>query len=152
MSRNFIALTALNLSILCSTTWAETISIVAITSKEFPFEGVDQLSGTDISLQILNLDSVDDIERRLSEGLPASEAEAKEIAQRRIAEIGQAKLDEDIRLAYLPLATMMSSSLDRYPAILFDGQAVVYGVTDIPLAIGYYQRWKTKQSKGERYE
>lgn len=152
MSRNFIALTALNLSILCSTTWAETISIVAITSSELPFEGVDRLSGTDISLQILNLDSVDDIERRLSEGLPASEAEAKEIAQRRIAEIGQAKLDEDIRLAYLPLATMMSSSLDRYPAILFDGQAVVYGVTDIPLAIGYYQRWKTKQSNGEHYE
>ena len=32
--------------------------------------------------------------------------------------------------------------VDRYPAIVFDGNAVVYGVTDIGEALRHYRKWK----------
>jgi integrating conjugative element protein (TIGR03757 family) len=40
------------------------------------------------------------------------------------------------------LAKAMQYGIDRYPAVVFDGQAVVYGVTDLQAAIGHYQTWR----------
>ena len=36
----------------------------------------------------------------------------------------------------------MQYRLDRYPAIVFNGQAVVYGVTDVEDAFHRYRRWQ----------
>ena len=41
------------------------------------------------------------------------------------------------------LAKAMQYGVDRYPAIVFDGQAVVYGVTDLKAALVHYQMWRT---------
>ncbi|MEA3275692.1 MAG: DUF1525 domain-containing protein, partial [Pseudomonadota bacterium] len=32
--------------------------------------------------------------------------------------------------------------IDRYPAIVLDGQAVVYGVTDVGEALRHYRMWQ----------
>jgi integrating conjugative element protein (TIGR03757 family) len=41
------------------------------------------------------------------------------------------------------LAKAMQYGINRYPAIVFDGQAVVYGVTDLNAARAHYQTWRT---------
>ncbi|MEA1890523.1 MAG: DUF1525 domain-containing protein, partial [Pseudomonadota bacterium] len=36
----------------------------------------------------------------------------------------------------------MQYGIDRYPAIIFDGQVVIYGVTDLETAFEQYQSWR----------
>jgi integrating conjugative element protein (TIGR03757 family) len=36
----------------------------------------------------------------------------------------------------------MQYGIDRYPAIVFDGHAVVYGVTDVQAATRIYEQWQ----------
>ena len=37
----------------------------------------------------------------------------------------------------------MQYGIDRIPAIVFDSQAVVYGVTDLSAALAHYQAWQS---------
>ncbi len=127
-------------------------TITAISADSRPFQGVDYLDKLDVSYSILNLDAVSQVERQLSNNLPADEAQAKAILDDRIARIGKSQLEEDIRAAYLPLASMMTYGFDRYPVILFDQQAVVYGVTDIPQAYDQYMDWLSVSQGGEGNE
>jgi len=41
------------------------------------------------------------------------------------------------------LAKAMQYSIDRYPAVVFDGEIVVYGVTDLTVALEQYRVWHT---------
>ena len=45
--------------------------------------------------------------------------------------------------AAMGLAKAVQYGVDRYPAIVFDGQMVVYGVTDLEAALQYYRAWRT---------
>ena len=100
-------------------------------------------------ITILSLDAVQSIQDQLSEGLPNDETLARALVQQKIAEIGRSKLEDELRTAYLPLGTMMAYGLDRYPVIIFDKQAVIYGMTDLSLAINRYRQW-LKDKKGRR--
>jgi len=127
-------------------------SIVAITSNQRPIDSVDW-NGTSPSenkpeITILSLDAVQSIQEQLSEGLPNDETLARASVQRKIAEIGRSKLEDELRTAYLPLSTMMAYGLDRYPVIIFDKQAVIYGMTDLSLAINRYRQWLKDEKRG----
>ena len=130
--------------------WADDVlwpnSVIVITSSQRSISNVAAKSIlSDDSLpdiEILNLDSVTDIEQRLGEGLPNDPELARTLVDQRIAHIGRTTLDTELRAAYLPLSTMMAYGLDRYPVIIFDRQAVIYGVTDLTQAIDQYRQWK----------
>jgi len=38
----------------------------------------------------------------------------------------------------------MQYGIDRYPAIVFGGEVVVYGLTDPNAALVYYQKWQAE--------
>ena len=120
-------------------------SIVAITSNQRPIQSVNWKSTSpsknNPEITILSLDAVQSIQDQLSEGLPNDETLARALVQQKIAEIGRSKLEDELRTAYLPLGTMMAYGLDRYPVIIFDKQAVIYGMTDLSLAINRYRQW-----------
>ena len=124
-------------------------TIIAITSDQRSVQPIDWNSlgypGYQAELSVLNLDSVQSIEQRLGKGLPNDEKRARAVIEERIAEIGRAQLDMQLREAYLPLGTMMAYGLDRYPVIIFDQQAVIYGVTDLAQAIDQYRQWREDQ-------
>ena len=139
----------------CQSVWADSRwpqSIVVITSDQRPVSGAESLTviaaSPSLDVQVLNLDAVTDVERKLSEGLPANSVQAQALVEQRIAEIGRSNLEAEIRKAYLPLATMMSYGLDRYPVIIFDRRAVIFGVTDLPWAISQYRQWLSKAREG----
>ena len=128
-------------------------SIVAITSNQRPIQSVNWKSASpsknNPEITILSLDAVQTIQEQLSEGLPNDEKLARALVQQKIAEIGRYKLEDELRTAYLPLGTMMAYGLDRYPVIIFDKQAVIYGMTDLSLAINRYRQWlKEKKRRG----
>ena len=72
--------------------------------------------------------------------------------QQRIAEIGQARLEEDLANAYKALATAMSYDLDRYPAMIFDEEVVIYGLTDVTQATQIYQDWLRDEQGSAAHE
>ena len=115
-------------------------STVVITSDQFPFSGVN-VSGVSPFYQLFNLDAVDRIEQRLGKNLPADEDKALALMKRRIAEAGQSQLNQELREAYQALILSMQYGLDRYPAVIFDQQVIVYGVTDLHAAIKQYRQW-----------
>ncbi|AFT67339.1 hypothetical protein Q91_1302 [Cycloclasticus sp. P1] len=84
----------------------------------------------------------------MSEGLPNDETLARALVQQKIAELGRSKLEDELRAAYLPLGTMMAYGLDRYPVIIFDKREVIYGMTDLSLAINRYRQWLKDKNGG----
>lgn len=128
-------------------------SIVAITSNQRPIQSVNWKSASpsknNPEITILSLDAVQSIQEQLSEGLPNDETLARALVQQKIAELGRSKLEDELRAAYLPLGTMMAYGLDRYPVIIFDKREVIYGMTDLSLAINRYRQW-LKDKKGRR--
>ena len=154
----FIKLLLVSISYIssCQFAWSESThwpqSIIVVTSDQRPVSGAESLSviapSPSLDVKVLNLDAVTAVERNLSEDLPADSVQAQALVEQRIAEIGRSNLEAEIRKAYLPLATMMSYGLDRYPVIIFDRRAVIFGVTDLPWAISQYRQWLSKAREG----
>jgi len=115
-------------------------SIVVITSDQFPLSGIT-VSGDTPPYQLFNLDAVDHIEQRFGKNLPADEDKALALMKQRIAAVGQNQLNKELREAYQALILSMKYGLDRYPAVVFDQQVIVYGVTDLYAATKRYRHW-----------
>ncbi|MBW9256636.1 MAG: TIGR03757 family integrating conjugative element protein [Candidatus Thiodiazotropha sp. (ex. Lucinisca nassula)] len=90
---------------------------------------------------VYRLDGIRRTEAKLSEGLPADPEQSKRLVQQRFQQLRQ-KDRTRMQRAAMGLAKAMQYGVDRYPAIVFDGQAVVYGVTDVQTAITHYQAWR----------
>jgi integrating conjugative element protein (TIGR03757 family) len=121
--------------------------IEVFTSAQYPLVKTDAkrvgsiLQG--LKITVYEIDGIQSVERDLSLNLPVEPQQSKQIALRRIQ-----SLDEQTRsrmqLAAQGLAKAMQYGVDHYPAIVFDGQAVVYGVTDLQAALAHYQMWRTE--------
>ena len=98
------------------------------------------LQGPEVT--VYEIDGIQAAERDLSLNLPAEPQQSKPIALHRIQ-----NLDEQTRSRMQASATALAKAMQygiyRYPAIVFDGQAVVYGVTDLHVALAHYQAWRT---------
>ena len=90
------------------------------------------------------LDGLDRFESSLSEGLPADVDVAKTEALRRIQQLDEARMARAKNTAF-GLAKAVQYGIDRYPAIVFDGEAVVYGVTDLAEAVDHYEAWRRER-------
>ena len=88
-------------------------------------------------LTVYRIDGLAHAQDQLSEGLPADEEAATEIASSRLAAHPDLKdrmmeAGQGLALAHLQYR------LDRYPAIVLDGTSVIYGVTDLAVAKRLY--------------
>lgn len=117
-------------------------STTVITTGDHPFSGLRRADDFNPPIQMVNLDAVLRFEERLGEFLPADEVQATALVRQRITLIGPKQLNIDLRAAYEAIVLSMLYGLDRYPAVVFDKQAVVYGVTDLSVALEKYQRWR----------
>ena len=133
-----------------SSLWPE--SVLVVTSDRHPVSAPDTLKSYIPKVTLLNLDSVSQIESRLSRGLPADEKLATDEFHWRVETIGKAQLESELRGAYQAVAAAMAYRLDRYPAIIFDGQLVVYGLTDLSQAIEKYRQWHLDAGEVTTYE
>ena len=126
--------------------------IVVITSDQYPMSnGIGNDRG-DFMIEVLNLDAVADFEQLLGSRLPANEKQALALVKQRIAKIGQSQLNTELHHAYQALSAAMSYGIDRYPAIIIDQQVILYGVTDLALAIKKYRQWVEASREEVTYE
>ena len=128
------------------------LRIVVITSDQYPMSnGIGNDRG-DFTIEVLNLDAVADFEQILGSRLPANEHQALALVKQRIANIGQSQLNTELHHAYQALSAAMSYGMDRYPAIIIDQQVILYGVTDLALAIKKYRQWVKASREEVTYE
>jgi len=119
--------------------------IEVFTSEKYPVIDTDGNGARDtlrgLKITVHKIDGIQSVERDLSLNLPVNPQAAKQIALHRIQ-----RLDEQTRSsmhsAATALAKAMQYGLDRYPAVVFDGEAVVYGVTDLTVALEQYRAWQ----------
>lgn len=117
-------------------------SALVVISDKYPVSMPDTFKSYIPEITLLNLDSVSQIESRLSKDLPVNEKLATAEFHRRVEAIGKAKLESELRSACQAVGAAMAYRLDRYPAIIFDEKVVVYGLTDLSQALEEYRQWR----------
>ena len=119
--------------------------IEVFTSEKYPVVEIDT-KGTGSNVQVLaitvyKIDAIQSVERELSRELPAAPRQSKPIVLQRIQNLDE-PARSSMRAAATGLAKAMQYGIDRFPAIVFDRQAVVYGETDVQAAHTHYQAWR----------
>ncbi|MCA9233338.1 MAG: TIGR03757 family integrating conjugative element protein [Planctomycetales bacterium] len=122
------------------------LNIEVFTSSEFSLTNQDErrLQGTSMALYFV--DGLEQIETTLSQDLPVQPERAKKEALHRIQQLDDDRMGP-AKNAAIGLARAVQHGVDRYPAIVFDQRAVVYGVTDLVEALDRYDAWQREQAR-----
>ncbi len=119
--------------------------IEVFTSTDLPITGGVAINldtaRSKTKLQIYELDGIQRIEADLSKGLTTNPKKSKRIVLQRIQQLGEVTRARMQRAA-MGLVKAVQYGIDRYPAIVFDGEVVIYGVTNIREALHQYQQWR----------
>lgn len=121
--------------------------IEVFTNNVLPVTGLEQTARRfpGERLKIFDLDAVATLEQELSVGLPADPAEAKRVAAQRMSTLTPDRVLHFAR-AYQGVIQAKRYGLTLFPAVVFDGgHSVIYGETDLVVAIGQYHAWKTSR-------
>ncbi len=117
---------------------ADTARIEVFTTAGTPIAGISAPA-----VRVYNLDAPALIEAEINSKLPRDPSTAHRYAQRTLK--GQwHEAAERLTQAYRGLLKGSQYGLEKLPAIVFDGRAVVYGITDLDQALGDYRRWKAR--------
>ncbi|WP_051301699.1 TIGR03757 family integrating conjugative element protein [Sedimenticola selenatireducens] len=122
-----------------NTLWVE---IFTTADREVQWEREAETGAVrNIDLQFYVLDGIQQFETQLSNNLSTDPDLSKQIALQRIQQLDEQTMAA-VQNAAVGLAKSMQYGIDRYPAILFDGEAVVYGLTDLNIALDHYRTWQ----------
>ena len=116
----------------------------APTIEVFTDSSLQTVSGNDHTTVYL-IDRIYKLQEELSIDLPADSESAKSLALQRFQRM-DTQLSRELENAAKGLVQATQYGIDRYPAVVFDGRAVVYGLTDIPAATQLYQRWQAESA------
>ena len=114
------------------------------TIEVFTNSSLQIVSGNDHTTVYL-IDRIYKLQEELSIDLPADSESAKSLALQRFQRM-DTQLSRELENAAKGLVQATQYGIDRYPAVVFDGRAVVYGLTDIPAATQLYQRWQAESA------
>lgn len=119
--------------------------VEVFTTTELPVTGEVAITSEAVhgekELHVYELDGIQRIEAQLSEGLTADPEQAKRVVLQRFQQLHEEDRAQMQRAA-MGLAKAMQYGIDRYPAIVFDGEVAIYGVTDVGEALRRYQQWR----------
>lgn len=125
---------------------AEPLRIEVFNTSGFPIRGKDDGRLQGVTVTTYAIDGLERFESGLSEGLPQDRAAAKAEALRRVQQLDDTRI-APAKNAAIGLAKAVQYGVDRYPAIVFDERAVVYGVTDLVEALDRYEAWQREQAR-----
>lgn len=97
------------------------------------------LNETDI--RVYWLDGILRLEAELSQHLPTDAQFAERAVLERLQPLDKDRRDRVAQSAKA-LVRVVELGIDRYPAIVIDGQWVLYGLTDLTAAVVFYRRWQ----------
>lgn len=97
-------------------------------------------------IHVYKVDGVALAESALSADLPMDANAARAEALRRIATLNAAAITP-LKDAATGLATASRYGIDRYPAMVINDTAVLYGVTDLSEALRHYDMWHARVAR-----
>jgi len=119
--------------------------VEVFTTADSPVNGETALNTQpayrEIEFHAYELDAIQRIEAKLSKGLTADPKQSKRVVLQRFQQLP----DEDraqLQRAAMGLEKAVKFGIDRYPAIVFDGEIVIYGIVDIREALHRYKQWR----------
>jgi len=119
----------------------ESLVIEVFTTSNRPVTLPAPAAHSGIDVSVVEVDTLERFNEGLSKGLPADLGTARPEVERRLAALqrdGMAALQRSA----VGLATATQLGVDRVPAIVFNKQAVVYGLTDVAEARRRYEAWR----------
>jgi integrating conjugative element protein (TIGR03757 family) len=122
------------------------LSIEVFATTEFPISGKDDRRLQGASVTEYYVDGLEHFESTLSESLPNDAETARAEALRRIGQLDGAHM-APAKSAAIGLAKAVQFGVDRYPAVVFYGRAVVYGLADLVEAIDRYEAWQRERAR-----
>jgi len=126
------------------------IALEVFTTSERPVAALEPESATNglsgYAVTVYEIDGLQFIERKLSHDLPTDHGQSRHLAMQRLQRLEEPEIQR-MRAAAMGLSKAMQYGIDRTPAVVFDGEAVVYGVTDVSAAVEAYEAWQMKQRK-----
>jgi integrating conjugative element protein (TIGR03757 family) len=127
--------------------WAgDVLSIEVFTTSERPVVGADYQRLGSATVATYAVNGLERFQSALSEGLPTDPEAAKAEAIYRIQQLDDVRM-EPVKNATIGLVKALQYGVNRYPAIVFDERAVVYGVTNLVEALDRYQAWQREQAR-----
>jgi integrating conjugative element protein (TIGR03757 family) len=113
------------------------------TASDEPASDLQEVSATlkKTEIRVYWLDGIHRLEAELSQRLPADAQSAERAVLERLQHLDKDRRDRVAESA-LALARAVELGIDRYPAIVIDGQWVLYGLTDLSAAVTLYRRWQ----------
>jgi integrating conjugative element protein (TIGR03757 family) len=121
--------------------------VVASATAEYPkaevFTSAQYPITTDITpgVQVYRLDAPARLEGEITARLPSDPSEAYAFAEEAL-KVQWREQAKRLTETYQGVLKARQYGLQKLPAIVFDGRAVVYGVTDLEQALGDYRRWQ----------
>lgn len=125
---------------------SEPLSVEVFTTSARPMSGDHDDRSQGANIVAYAVDGLVLFESTLSERLPTNTVAAKAEVLSRIQHLDEARM-ASAKNAATGLAKAVQYGIDRYPAIVFSGTAVVYGVTDLVDAVERYDAWIEAQSR-----
>lgn len=92
------------------------------------------------------IDQITQLQRELSRGLPNDAEQAKPLVLQRFQLI-DAAVSQRLENTAKGLVKALHYGIDRTPAMVFDGQAVIYGVIDVDEATQRYRQWRERNDR-----
>ena len=80
-----------------------------------------------------------------SQGLSADPDKAKRLVLRKLQQLSKATRSQ-LEHSAKSLAKAVQYGIEKYPAIVFDGELVVYGLTDLSAALMHYRHWQAGEA------
>jgi integrating conjugative element protein (TIGR03757 family) len=124
----------------------QALTLEVITDQPAQVRDVALLRKQGMTINVYDLTAGERKAQDLAKGLTGPDQHAHHQLQQRIAAIGRKQFELQLKTAYQAVIKSVEYQLDRYPAVVFNqGEVVVYGVTDLTQAVGYYRQWLSKQ-------
>jgi integrating conjugative element protein (TIGR03757 family) len=113
------------------------------TASDEPAWDLQEVSASlkETDIRLYWLDGLHRLEAELSQRLPADAQSAERAVLERLQHLDEDRRDRVAESA-LALARAVELDIDRYPAIVIDGQWVLYGLADPSAAVTLYRRWQ----------
>jgi integrating conjugative element protein (TIGR03757 family) len=124
------------------------VRVEVFTAQDLPPSALrrDDPRAASVAVEVYALDALDRLAANLSDPLPTEPNVARRTARARLGRLAPGQV-EAARRAASGLLKAAGYGIDRYPAVVFDGHAVVYGVTDLDEALRHFE---TRQGRGPR--
>jgi len=120
---------------------ADPIVIDVFTTTDRPVAMPAAVALAGVAINVVEVDTLERFNASLSEGLSADPNTAQTAVKKRLSTLQQDKMTALQRTA-IGLAAATQLGVDRTPAIVFNKEAVIYGLTDLTEALRHYRAWR----------